>query len=185
MVVHANGGLEVRALREALATLGERLGLGLVVASTAGAVVFATERAERLLALRNGALPSELQRCVDGVAREKDESPGARVKLAGSRHTVRARATRLAGTRHVLLTLEEEGPRRDLSQGLVERFGLTARSVQLVQLASRGLTNREIGERLTLSEATVKTYMHALFRELGVRNRAELVALAERTAKGD
>ena len=126
-MVHANGGLEVRALREALATLGERLGLGLVVASTAGAVVFATERAERLLALRNGALPSELQRCVDGVAREKDESPGARVKLAGSRHTVRARATRLAGTRHVLVTLEEEGPRRDLSQGLVERFGLTAR----------------------------------------------------------
>ena len=57
--------------------------------------------------------------------------------------------------------------------------------MQLVQLASRGLTNREIGERLTLSEATVKTYMHALFRELGVRNRAELVALAERTAKGD
>ena len=82
----------------------------------------------------------------------------------------------------MLLTLEEEGPRGAISKGSSSSAAFRL-AIQLVQLASRGLTNREIGDRMRLSESSVKTYMHAVFRDFGVRNRAELVALAERLAR--
>jgi len=166
---------ETRSYREALSVLGERHGLGIVVCDAHGTVYFASARARRLLGA-TPSLPPELMALPDDRV--------TRTTLEGSRHPVGIRVARLPGAaRHLLVTLEEDRPRPALSRGLIERFGLSARSVQLVQLTSRGLTNREIGKRLRLSEATVKTYMHVLFRELGVRNRAELVALAERMAK--
>jgi DNA-binding NarL/FixJ family response regulator len=167
---------DVRSLGEALAILGERYSIGVLVCDPSGGILFASARARRLLG--SPVLPTELQSLAE-TGRED-----LRSVLPGSHHAVHARTTRLAGTpRHLLITLEEEGPRTSLSKSLVEHFGLSARSIQLVQLASRGLKNREIGARLRLSEATVKTYMHGLFRELGVRNRAELVSLAERLAR--
>ncbi len=43
-----------------------------------------------------------------------------------------------------------------------------------------GSTNKEIGRRLHLSPHTVKEHASALYRKLGVRNRAEAVRRAER-----
>jgi DNA-binding CsgD family transcriptional regulator len=178
--------MESRSLREALAVLGEHHVVGLVLAEPSGRVLFTSNRAQRLLSTGNGLVPPELQRFIEATAHGPEEDTASRMTLPGSRHPVNVRGTRLAGTpRHVLVTLSEESPRQDLSQRLIEQFGLSARSVRLVQLASRGLTNREIGTALRLSEASVKTYMHGVFRELGVRNRAELVALAERLANAN
>jgi LuxR family maltose regulon positive regulatory protein len=52
------------------------------------------------------------------------------------------------------------------------------REVQILELASQGLRNREIGKHLFLSEETVKWYMKRLFCKLDVRTRTEAVASA-------
>ena len=51
---------------------------------------------------------------------------------------------------------------------------LTTREREVVTLAAAGLTNREIGERLYLSEGTVRNYLSTAFAKLGVSRRSEL-----------
>jgi DNA-binding CsgD family transcriptional regulator len=54
------------------------------------------------------------------------------------------------------------------------RDHLTAQELQIAQLASNGLSNREIGERLFLSPRTVGGHLYRLFPKLGVSGRAQL-----------
>ncbi len=51
---------------------------------------------------------------------------------------------------------------------------LTIREREVVVLAAGGLTNRQIGERLYLSEGTVRNYLSTAFAKLGVSRRSEL-----------
>ncbi|MEV6342366.1 AAA family ATPase [Actinoplanes sp. NPDC051851] len=51
---------------------------------------------------------------------------------------------------------------------------LTAQQEQIIRLAARGLTNREIGERLFLSPRTVGSHLYRIFPLLGVANRTQL-----------
>lgn len=55
---------------------------------------------------------------------------------------------------------------------------LTTRETEVLELLSRALTNREIGERLHLAEKTVKHYMTVILQELHVRTRTEAALLA-------
>jgi DNA-binding NarL/FixJ family response regulator len=50
----------------------------------------------------------------------------------------------------------------------------------VVTLASQGLTNREIGERLYVSRRTVETHLSHAFVKLHVTSRIELAAVAAR-----
>jgi DNA-binding NarL/FixJ family response regulator len=60
-----------------------------------------------------------------------------------------------------------------------ERFGdLTDRELEVLQLLTHGLSNVEIGERLFLSEATVKTHVTRVLAKLGVRDRVQAIVLA-------
>jgi LuxR family maltose regulon positive regulatory protein len=54
------------------------------------------------------------------------------------------------------------------------------REVQILRLVSEGLRNREIGERLFLSEETVKWYLKRLYCKLCVRTRTEAIASARK-----
>jgi DNA-binding CsgD family transcriptional regulator len=63
---------------------------------------------------------------------------------------------------------------------------LTSRERDVVLLAAEGLSNREIGARLYLSDGTVRNYLSTAFTKLGVSRRAELarlVAVAELVAR--
>lgn len=57
---------------------------------------------------------------------------------------------------------------------------LSAREREVLELIASGSTNREIAERLYLSPHTIKEHTSALYRKLGVRNRAEAVRRAQR-----
>jgi DNA-binding NarL/FixJ family response regulator len=57
--------------------------------------------------------------------------------------------------------------------------GLTERQGQVLALMVRGLSNRELGDDLELSEGTVKIHVTAIFKALGVASRTQaLVAVA-------
>ena len=62
---------------------------------------------------------------------------------------------------------------------------LTEREVEVLKLVAQGLTNQEIGERLTLSESTVGTHVRNILGKLHLANRtqATLYALREGLAR--
>lgn len=65
---------------------------------------------------------------------------------------------------------------------------LTPRELEVLTLMGRGLSNGELAESLTLSEATIKTHVARIFAELRLRDRAQAVVLAYETglvAPGD
>jgi DNA-binding NarL/FixJ family response regulator len=57
---------------------------------------------------------------------------------------------------------------------------LTPREAELLTLLAQGLSNRELGRRLFISEATVKTHLAHVYAKLGVESRAAAVAYALR-----
>ena len=57
---------------------------------------------------------------------------------------------------------------------------LSVREREVLELIGRGLRNREIAERLVVSEATVKTHVRHILEKLRLRNRAEAAAFAVR-----
>jgi DNA-binding NarL/FixJ family response regulator len=56
---------------------------------------------------------------------------------------------------------------------------LTPRELEIVRMVAQGLRNRVIGERLVISESTVKVHLHNIYEKLGIEGRLELVLLAQ------
>ena len=56
-----------------------------------------------------------------------------------------------------------------------ERLGITRRELEILEHVARGLSNREIGQALFVSENTVKTHCSRAFDKLGARRRTEAV----------
>jgi DNA-binding NarL/FixJ family response regulator len=69
--------------------------------------------------------------------------------------------------------LYDEGGRVDSERGLP--MVLTAREREVLKLVAEGLSNREIAERLVITERTVRFHVESLFGKIGARSRAELV----------
>jgi DNA-binding NarL/FixJ family response regulator len=99
-----------------------------------------------------------------------------------------AAAVRLVGTGDALLA-------PSITRRLVERFAvedragqarparpelsaLTPRELEVLTLLGRGMSNAEMAEAFTLSEATVKTHVARIFMKLNLRDRAQAVVLA-------
>jgi DNA-binding NarL/FixJ family response regulator len=58
---------------------------------------------------------------------------------------------------------------------------LTPRELEVLTLMGRGLSNAEIAQELTLSEATAKTHVARIFMKLNLRDRAQAVVMAYET----
>jgi NarL family two-component system response regulator LiaR len=69
----------------------------------------------------------------------------------------------------------------DASERSTEADSLTAREIEVLKLVARGQTNREISERLAISEATVRTHVSSILAKLKLssRTQAALYALRE------
>ena len=59
---------------------------------------------------------------------------------------------------------------------------LSSREVEVLEMASLGLKNAEIAERLGLSVHAIKFHLAAIYRKLGVTNRTEAVVTYVRNA---
>jgi len=79
------------------------------------------------------------------------------------------------------LLYEEFAPQSDSDQPKKLLDGLTRREQEILDLVATGLTNREIADKLYLSENTVKQYLTRILDKLNVRNRIEAALLVQRT----
>ena len=82
--------------------------------------------------------------------------------------------------------LEKEAVGRSLEKLLRQEHSrqtardiLTPREIEIVRMVSSGLGNREIGEKLFITEGTVKTHLHSVYEKLGVKGRVQLANYAQ------
>lgn len=86
--------------------------------------------------------------------------------------------TRWDRTRKVVVIREVPVPRDGpfaVNQEKLKELGITQREHEILTLIAEGLSNREIGERLFVSENTVKTHSSRLFDKMSVNRRVQAV----------
>jgi len=84
-----------------------------------------------------------------------------------------------AGERLWLLPSSEQAMSRE--QNVIAEnalAALTEREQQIMRLVSEGLSNKEIGRRLNITDGTIKVHLHHIFQKLEISNRTVLAALA-------
>jgi DNA-binding NarL/FixJ family response regulator len=128
----------------------------------------------------------------DICARIREVSPGTHVLFISGAGRISAQASKAAGAAGFISKdwAAEDVVRAVRMVGLgMSVFepetaptpaGLSPRERDVLELLATGATNREIAESLFLSPHTVKEHTSALYRKLGVRNRAAAVQRAER-----
>jgi DNA-binding CsgD family transcriptional regulator len=60
-----------------------------------------------------------------------------------------------------------------------ENLGITRRELDILELIAQGMSNREIAEKLFVSENTVKTHSSRVFDKLGAKRRTQAVQLGK------
>src|SRR5690606_17944692 len=95
-----------------------------------------------------------------------------RVRDLASRHGLR-RAGRLAAE-----LAERAGLEPVRRRGEAQVVELTLRERQVLELVAEGLTNRQIGERLFISDKTASVHVSAILRKLGASSRTEAAVRA-------
>ena len=60
-----------------------------------------------------------------------------------------------------------------------EALGITPREMEILELIAQGMSNREIAEKLFVSENTVKTHSSRVFDKLGAKRRTQAVQLGK------
>ena len=81
--------------------------------------------------------------------------------------------------RHSVSRAMERMVRRESELQRLSRL-LTPRELEIVRLAAEGLRNKEIADRLTITEGTVKIHLHHIYEKLGVTGRPQLILYATR-----
>ena len=66
-----------------------------------------------------------------------------------------------------------------LNEQRLKDIGITRRELEILELIAQGMSNREIADKLFVSENTVKTHSSRLFDKLGARRRTQAVQLGK------
>ena len=134
-----------------------------------GAVAAAESSGDRLLAARarivlaRAQAPRKRAESITALERVRSEAASCG---AASMHDEAVRELRRLGRR-----VGGGGPRGGGASGVA---ALSPREREVAQLVTEGLSNREIAERLFISEKTVETHLSAVFRKLDVRRRSAI-----------
>jgi DNA-binding CsgD family transcriptional regulator len=87
---------------------------------------------------------------------------------------------KLTGKRETIIVREVPAARSfTLNEIRLRELGITRRELEILELIARGLSNREIAEKLFVSENTVKTHSSRLFDKLSARRRTQAVQLGK------
>jgi len=73
----------------------------------------------------------------------------------------------------------EVAPKTAIDEDKIEALGLSEREMEVLQLIADGLSNKQIGEKLFVSESTIKTHVSNLFVKLDVKRRTQAVTQAK------
>jgi DNA-binding CsgD family transcriptional regulator len=100
------------------------------------------------------------------------------LKLTGKQHTIviqEVPASVPEGAQYISdrKTVEKKDVKRR------EDLGITPRELEILELIAQGMSNREIAEKLYVSENTVKTHSSRVFDKLGARRRTQAVQLGK------
>jgi DNA-binding NarL/FixJ family response regulator len=102
----------------------------------------------------------------------KDTPPDLVLQCVRAVHTGAQWLERRSISQALEKLLQLEAKRRQIESGL------TSREIEIVRLVDAGLRNKEIADRLSISEGTVKLHLHHIFQKLNVASRTELIRYA-------
>lgn len=66
-----------------------------------------------------------------------------------------------------------------VNEDQIKQLGITKRELEILELIAQGMSNREIAEKLFVSENTVKTHSSRLFDKLSAKRRTQAVQIAK------
>jgi ATP/maltotriose-dependent transcriptional regulator MalT len=121
-----------------------------------------------------GTLKSSLK---PETGRELNSSPYLRVRARSGRWlTLQASQIEPSENRHLesLVIIAPASPKEVLHLS-ASGYGLSSREQEVVDLAVRGASTKEISQALYISECTVKDHFKSIFGKVGVRGRRALV----------
>ncbi len=168
---------------------------GVIILSMEGALLYLNAKALELFPELKGAsdaksLPSEVMD-LHAKIREKiagGKSPSHKELIVaetgeGTPCSVMAimmgQGDRSTSPTHVMLLVEKMAPSQsagDLDEAQ-SRFNLTKREAAVLACVCQGLSNKEISEKLFISEHTAKDHLKNIMRKMEVRSRGRLIAL--------
>ena len=96
------------------------------------------------------------------------------LKLTGKRETIVVREVPVAVPASGPFIFDEKRAERKR-----EDLGMTPREFEILELIAQGMSNREIAEKLFVSENTVKTHSSRVFDKLGAKRRTQAVQLGK------
>ncbi len=66
-----------------------------------------------------------------------------------------------------------------VNEAQLKQLGITKRELEILELIAQGMSNREIAEKLFVSENTVKTHSSRLFDKLSAKRRTQAVQIGK------
>ena len=158
----------------------------LLATDRSGKLLWCTPKAKRLLAElfpvqgeQAASLPATLVRQLMQLRQEGAKTQARSTLQVGNRRLEICVLSPI-GPDELLFSLTEVGAEGD-EHTLRQSLSLTSRESEVLLWISRGKSNREIGEILTISPRTVNKHLEQIFNKLGVENRASAAARAIRT----
>ena len=121
-----------------------------------------------LTAVDNGDLLEAIRLGVDGVVL-KDMAPKLLLRAVREVHAGGKWIEKGTATHAVTTLLKREAGAEHIGHTL------TARELKVARMATRGLRNKGIAEKLSITEGTVKLHLHNIYEKLGVDGRMALV----------
>ena len=89
---------------------------------------------------------------------------------------------KLTKRKEVLIFKEVPVPAQEpfaLNEDRLKDLGITKRELEILELIAQGMSNREIAEKLFVSENTVKTHSSRLFDKLSAKRRTQAVQIGK------